>query len=120
MDRMRELIDILNEAAKNYYQFSREIMTDREYDALYDELQALEKETGMALSDSPTQRVGFEVLSSLTKVRHEKRMLSLDKTKEVDKLKSFLGDKEGVLSWKMDGLTIVLKYENSNSITQKF
>jgi len=112
MDRMRELINILNEAAKSYYQLSREIMTDREYDALYDELLALEKETGMVLSDSPTQKIGFEVLSSLTKVRHEKRMLSLDKTKDVEKLKSFLADKEGVLSWKMDGLTIVLKYEN--------
>ncbi len=112
MNRMRELIDILNEASKNYYQFSREIMTDHEYDALYDELVTLENETGIVLSDSPTQKVGFEVLSSLTKVRHESRMLSLDKTKEVDKLKSFLGDKEGVLSWKLDGLTIVLTYEN--------
>ncbi len=112
MDRMRKLIDILNDAAKNYYQFSREVMTDREYDALYDELVALEKETGIILSDSPTQKVGFEVLSSLTKVRHESRMLSLDKTKDVEKLKSFLSDKEGVLSWKLDGLTIVLKYED--------
>ncbi|MBE6007687.1 MAG: NAD-dependent DNA ligase LigA [Lachnospiraceae bacterium] len=112
MDRMRELIDILNKAAKSYYQLSREIMTDREYDTLYDELVALEEKTGIVLSDSPTQKVGFEVLSSLTKVRHEKRMLSLDKTKDTQKLKSFLGDKEGVLSWKMDGLTIVLKYED--------
>lgn len=110
MDRMKKLIDTLNEASKNYYQFNREIMTDREYDALYDELLRLEKETGTVLSISPTQKVGYEVLSSLTKVRHESRMLSLDKTKDVGKLKSFLGDKEGVLSWKMDGLTIVLKY----------
>lgn len=114
MDRMRELIDLLNEASKNYYSLGREIMTDREYDAAYDELLSLEKETGIVLSDSPTQSVGFEVLSSLTKVRHESRMLSLDKTKDVNRLKSFLGDKEGVLSWKLDGLTIVLNYENGS------
>lgn len=112
MDRMRELIAILNEASKNYYQYSREIMSDMEYDRLYDELVRLENETGITLSGSPTQNVGYEVLSSLAKVRHEKRMLSLDKTKDPAKLKSWLGDKQGVMSWKLDGLTIVLKYEN--------
>lgn len=117
MDRMRELIAILNKASKNYYQYSREIMSDMEYDRLYDELVRLEKETGITLSGSPTQKVGYEVLSSLTKVRHEKRMLSLDKTKDPAKLKSWLGDKQGVMSWKLDGLTIVLKYENG-TLTQ--
>ena len=112
MDRMRELIALLNEASKNYYQYSRETMSDMEYDRLYDELVRLEKETGITLSGSPTQNVGYEVLSSLTKVHHEKRMLSLDKTKNPAKLKGWLGDKQGVMSWKLDGLTIVLKYEN--------
>ncbi len=109
---MKELISILNEASKKYYQDADPVMTDYQYDKLYDELCELEKSTGVVMSNSPTQRVGYTVLSGLTKIRHEKRMLSLDKTKDVFKLKSWLSDKEGILSWKLDGLTIVLKYNN--------
>lgn len=110
MERMKELIELLNKAAREYYQFANEIMTDRKYDDLYDELVALEAETGIVLANSPTQNVGYTVLSNLQKVHHESRMLSLDKTKDIEKLKSFLGDMEAVLSWKLDGLTIVLTY----------
>lgn len=109
---MKELIPILREAAKAYYQESREIMSNLEYDRLYDELAALEKATGVILSGSPTQQVGYEVLSELPKETHETPMLSLDKTKSVEDLQQWLGDKKGILSWKMDGLTIVLTYEN--------
>ena len=112
IQRMKELIPILREAAKAYYQESREIMSNLEYDRLYDELAALEKATGVILSGSPTQQVGYEVLSELPKETHETPMLSLDKTKSVEDLQQWLGDKEGILSWKMDGLTIVLTYEN--------
>ncbi len=112
MDRMRELIEILNNASKAYYQEDREIMSDFEYDRLYDELCALEKETGIILSASPTQKVGHQLLSSLNKVRHESRMLSLDKTKDTQVLKSFLGTHKGILSYKMDGLTVVLTYRD--------
>ena len=109
-DRIKELVELLNRAGRAYYQESHEIMSNYEYDALYDELVALEEETGMVLANSPTINVGYEVLSELPKETHEKPMLSLDKTKEIDGLKSFLGDKEGLLSWKLDGLTIVLTY----------
>lgn len=112
MERIKELIKILTEASRAYYQEDRTIMSDFEYDRLYDELVALENETGIVLSDSPTQNVGHRVLSSLEKVRHESRMLSLDKTKEVERLESFLGDNEGILSYKMDGLTVVLTYRD--------
>ena len=112
IQRMKELIPILREAAKAYYQESREIMSNLEYDRLYDELAALEKATGVILSGSPTQQVGYEVLSELPKETHETPMLSLDKTKSVEDLQQWLGDKKGILSWKMDGLTIVLTYEN--------
>lgn len=112
MDRMQELISILNKASRAYYEDARPVMEDYEYDKLYDELVTLEAETGRVMAGSPTQRVGYEVLGSLPKVRHEKRMLSLDKTKDVEKLKSWLGDQTGLLSWKLDGLTIVLRYEN--------
>lgn len=112
MDRMKKLIEILTKASRAYYQEDREIMSDFEYDKYYDELVTLEKETGITLSNSPTQKVGHQVLSSLTKVRHESRMLSLDKTKEVGTLKSFLGNNKGILSYKMDGLTVVLTYKN--------
>lgn len=112
MERMKELINILNNASKSYYQEDTSIISDREYDLLYDELLKLEKETGITMSDSPTIKVGYEVLSNLTKVRHSSKMLSLDKTKDAEVLKSFLGDNKGLLSWKMDGLTVVLKYEN--------
>ena len=111
-DRIKYLVEKLNEAAKAYYQEDREILSNQEYDALYDELVALEEKTGTILANSPTQKVGYTVLSNLVKVRHESPILSLDKTKETAKLASFLGDKEGILSWKLDGLTIVLKYNN--------
>ena len=112
IERMKALIKALNAASKAYYQESRELMPNHEYDALYDELAALEQETGMTLSQSPTQRVGYEVLSQLPKEKHPQKMLSLDKTKDVEELVSWLGAQEGVLSWKLDGLTIVLTYEN--------
>ena len=115
-DRIKELVELLNRAGKAYYQESHEIMSNYEYDALYDELVALEKETGMVLANSPTINVGYEVLSELPKETHEKPMLSLDKTKEEEGLKNFLGDKEGLLSWKLDGLTIVLTYEDGKLV----
>jgi len=110
--RIQELIVILNEASKKYYQEDTEIMSNYEYDALYDELAALEKETNFILSNSPTQSVGFELLSKLNKVTLSHPTLSLDKTKDLEKLATFLKDKNGILSWKLDGLTIVLKYQN--------
>ena len=109
--RMKELIPILSEAAKAYYQESREIMSNFEYDRLYDELLKLEQETGTVFAGSPTQKVGYEVLSELPKERHERPMLSLNKTKSVDELREWLGGQTGLLSWKMDGLTVVLTYE---------
>ena len=109
---MEEKIRILNEAAKAYYVEGREIMSNFEYDKLYDELVALEEESGMILAGSPTQQVGYEVLSELPKEAHPKKMLSLDKTKDRDALAEWLGDQEGLLSWKLDGLTIVLTYNN--------
>ena len=111
LDRIKELIDILNEAAKAYYQESREIMSNLEYDTLYDELAALEKETGIVYGNSPTINVGYELLSELPKEAHESPMLSLDKTKEPEALVSWLNGREGILSWKLDGLTIVLTYK---------
>ncbi|WP_349675048.1 NAD-dependent DNA ligase LigA [Hungatella hathewayi] len=107
---MKELAATLTAAAKTYYQESREIMSNYEYDKLYDELAALEKETGVVLSKSPTQSVGYEVLSELPKERHESPMLSLDKTKSTADLQEWLGDQTGILSWKLDGLTVVLTY----------
>ena len=112
--RMKELIRTLNEAARVYYVDGNEIMSNLSYDQLYDELEKLEQEIGMILGGSPTQRVGFEVLSELPKERHPSPMLSLDKTKSVDELAAWLGEKEGLLSWKMDGLTLVLRYENGH------
>ncbi len=111
-ERMRKLVASLNEASMAYYQKAREIMSDMEYDRLYDELAALEEDTGIILASSPTQKVGFEVLSGLVKEEHASRMLSLDKTKDENLLASWLGDQKGLLSWKLDGLTIVLTYEN--------
>ena len=119
--RMKELIDILNKAASVYYQGKDEIMSNFEYDRMYDELSALEKESGLVLAGSPTQKVGYEVLSELPKQTHPSPMLSLDKTKQVDELSSWLGGKEGLLAWKMDGLTVVLTYENGellNAVTR--
>ena len=112
--RIKELVLKLNEASRAYYQEDREIMSNREYDALYDELAALEKETGIVLAGSPTQHVGYEVLSELEKVPHESPMLSLDKTKSPEALRDWLGDRKGMLSWKMDGLTVVLTYRGGS------
>ena len=112
MNRMKELVKLLSEASKAYYMEDREIMSNFDYDKLYDELLALEEATGVILSDSPTQKVGYEVVSSLPKEAHPSPMLSLDKTKEVEALQAWLGDHEGVLSWKLDGLTVVLTYED--------
>ena len=111
-ERMKELVELLNQASKAYYQQDTEIMSNLEYDALYDELAALEQETGLILSKSPTQNVGYEIISELPKERHPAPMLSLDKTKSVEDLAAWLGDKTGVMSWKMDGLTVVLTYED--------
>lgn len=110
--RMQELVKLLNQASRAYYQEATEIMSNFEYDKLYDELLALEEELGITLSTSPTANVGYEVLSELPKERHEKPMLSLDKTKEVARLKEFLGNQKAFVSWKLDGLTIVLTYKN--------
>lgn len=110
--RMQELVQLLNQAGKAYYQDAKEIMSNHEYDRLYDELLVLEQELGITMANSPTVNVGYEVLSELPKERHEKPMLSLDKTKETDRLKEFVGEKKAVISWKLDGLTIVLTYEN--------
>lgn len=109
-ERLKELTRLLREAGRVYYQESGEIMSNFEYDRLYDELQSLEEELGITLSGSPTANVGYEVLSELPKERHESRMLSLDKTKETEGLKEFLGEKRALMSWKLDGLTIVLTY----------
>lgn len=110
--RMKELAEILNRASKAYYQDAREIMSNFEYDGLYEELEKLEKETGLVLAGSPTTKVGYEVLSELPKEFHESPMLSLDKTKEAAVLKEWLKDQKGMLSWKLDGLTVVLTYQD--------
>lgn len=108
--RMKELIPILTQAAKAYYQEDREIMSNLEYDKLYDELVKLEEETGITLAGSPTMLVGYEALEELPKEAHETPMLSLDKTKDREALRSFIGTHKTLLSWKLDGLTIVLTY----------
>ena len=110
--RMKELGELLRNASKAYYAEDREIMSNLEYDKLYDELTALEKETGTVLSGSPTMTVGYEAVDELPKERHASPMLSLDKTKDVGELAAFAGDHEVLLSWKLDGLTVVLTYEN--------
>ena len=111
-ERMKELVELLNKAGKAYYQEDREIMSNYEYDKLYDELEVLEKETGITLAGSPTVSVGYEAVNALPKETHETPMLSLDKTKEIEVLKNFVGNQKTVLSWKMDGLTIVLTYQD--------
>ncbi len=116
MSRMQGLVDILNQASKAYYQDGNEIISNYEYDRLYDELVQLEQETGIRMSNSPTVTVGYEVLSELPKERHEQPMLSLDKTKEISGLVDFIQDKKGILSWKLDGLTVVLTYENGELV----
>ncbi len=115
-DRITELVELLNKARYVYEQGDKEIMSNYEYDALYDELVALEEETGYVMAQSPTVNVGFEVLSELPKERHVAPMLSLDKTKDKEALKAFLGDKDGLLSWKMDGLTNVLTYRDGELV----
>ncbi|SCH89776.1 DNA ligase [uncultured Clostridium sp.] len=110
--RQKELTEKLNAASRAYYQEAREIMSNYEYDALYDELAALEQETGTTMAGSPTAHVGYEVLSELPKERHESPMLSLDKTKDRDALAAWIGEHRTLLSWKLDGLTIVLTYRN--------
>lgn len=116
IERIRELTDKLNEAAKAYYSEDREIMSNLEYDKLYDELVELEKKEGVVLAGSPTAKVGYEALSELPKEEHESPMLSLDKTKEVEGLRSFLAGQEALISWKLDGLTVVLTYENGELV----
>ena len=112
--RMKELIPLLNEAAKAYYQEDREIMSNFDYDKLYDELVLLERETGITLTGSPTAMVGYEALDELQKEAHESPMLSLDKTKDVETLREFIGDQKTLLSWKLDGLTIELTYRDGS------
>lgn len=114
--RIQELTRVLNEASSAYYDKAQEIMSNLEYDRLYDELEALENETGIVMAGSPTQNVGYTVQSELPKVRHAQKMLSLDKTKEREALRAWLGEREGLLSWKLDGLTVVLTYENGQLV----
>ncbi len=115
-ERIKELVSLLNEASMAYYQQDTEIMSNLEYDTLYDELLTLEKETGLILSKSPTQNVGYEIISELPKERHAAPMLSLDKTKSVEDLAAWLGSQTGVMSWKMDGLTVVLTYDGGELV----
>lgn len=114
MERMRELVELLNRARRAYEQDARELMSNYEYDRLYDELEGLERELGTTLAASPTVNVGYEVLSELPKERHESPMLSLDKTKDVERLREFLGGQKAMISWKLDGLTIVLTYRGGS------
>ncbi|MCI8994346.1 MAG: NAD-dependent DNA ligase LigA [Lachnospiraceae bacterium] len=116
LGRIRELTSLLSQASKAYYQEDKEIMSNLEYDRLYDELAALEQETGVTLAGSPTVKVGYEVLSELPKERHESPMLSLDKTKDVEVLREWVGEHKALLSWKLDGLTIVLTYEGGSLV----
>ncbi|MCL2527879.1 MAG: NAD-dependent DNA ligase LigA [Defluviitaleaceae bacterium] len=117
MEKMRDLITRLNTASRAYYQENREVMSDYEYDALYDQLVKLEAQTGIQLAQSPTRKVGYEIISALEKAPHNIPMLSLDKTKDVPALAGFLGDKEGLLIWKLDGLSIALRY-NGGQLAQ--
>lgn len=116
IERLKYLVDILNEASRAYYAQDREIMSNMEYDRLYDELAALEAETGVVLSNSPTVNVGYEAVEELPKERHESPMLSLDKTKSREDLRDWLQGRNGVLSWKLDGLTIVLTYREGKLV----
>ena len=110
--RLEELVSILNNASRAYYDDANEIMSNFEYDALYDELSALEEKTGIVMANSPTRNVGYTVQSKLPKEAHQNRMLSLDKTKDKEELKNWLGNNSGILSWKLDGLTIVITYRD--------
>ena len=114
--RIEELVELLNQAGKAYYQEGKEIISNLEYDKAYDELVRLEEETGIVLSASPTQNVGYSVATALPKEEHASPMLSLDKTKSVETLQSFLGEQKGILSWKLDGLTVVITYEKGELV----
>lgn len=114
--RMKELVEILSEASRAYYAKDEEIMSNYEYDMLYDELVKLEEETGITLAGSPTVTVGYEAVDELPKEAHEKPMLSLAKTKDREELKNWLNGKKALLSWKLDGLTIVLTYQDGNLV----
>ena len=114
--RIEELVELLNQAGKAYYQEGKEIISNLEYDKAYDELVRLEEETGIVLSSSPTQNVGYSVATALPKEEHASPMLSLDKTKSVETLQSFLGEQKGILSWKLDGLTVVMTYEKGELV----
>ena len=114
--RIEELVELLNQAGKAYYQEGKEIISNLEYDKAYDELVRLEEETGIVLSASPTQNVGYSVATALPKEEHASPMLSLDKTKSVETLQSFLGEQKGILSWKLDGLTVVMTYEKGELV----
>lgn len=119
MDTLKEikvLVAKLNEASKAYYQEDREIMSNYDYDQLYDRLVAMEEETGIVLSDSPTVKVGYTLLSALPKEKHKIPMLSLDKTKDIFALRQWIKDKKGIMSWKLDGLTIVLTYNKGELV----
>ena len=114
--RIEELVELLNQAGKAYYEAGQEIISNLEYDKAYDELVRLEEETGIVLSASPTQNVGYSVATALPKEEHASPMLSLDKTKSVETLQSFLGEQKGILSWKLDGLTVVMTYEKGELV----
>lgn len=116
MERMKELVGILSEAAYAYYAKDEEIISNFEYDRLYDELEALEKECDMVLAGSPTMKVGYEAVDELPKEKHAAPMLSLGKTKDREEMRSFIGEQKGLLSWKLDGLTVVLTYENGELV----
>lgn len=116
MDRMKELVSLLNKASRAYYAQNTEIISNFEYDRLYDELVGLEKETGVIIANSPTAHVGYEAVDELPKEKHEKPMLSLAKTKSREELRDWLDGREGLLSWKLDGLTIVLTYSGGKLV----
>ena len=112
LQRMKELVDLLDQASRAYYAQSREIMSNLEFDALYEELERLELETGIVLAASPTHKVGYEAVDELPKEAHERPMLSLAKTKDTKQLRSFIGTHKTLVSWKLDGLTVVLTYRD--------
>lgn len=116
IERMKELVQMLNAASESYYAKDQEIISNFEYDRLYDELEGLEKETGLILANSPTVKVGYEAVEELPKERHEQPMLSLGKTKSREELQEWVQDKEALLSWKLDGLTIVLSYSEGQLV----
>ena len=116
MQRMQELVTLLDKASYAYYAKDEEIMSNYEYDLLYDELELLEQELGIVLASSPTRKVGYEAVDELPKEKHTKPMLSLSKTKQREELKDFLGENAGLLSWKLDGLTVVLEYEVAGQV----